>query len=208
MKTKMHFRQLVFIFILILSGVGIYLNAIHCPFVFDDNVSIVNEKNIRMSAFSFESLKTAATQTFYTKNHFRPVVMISFALNYYFDGYHPRMYHIVNILIHIMAGISLYFFIQITLRLSFNLSRPANSSIATSDMKNLDYIAFFSALIWMVNPVNVQAVTYVTQRMTSMMSLFFLLSILFYARGRLSMIISHNGLERNVNKYVFFFCVD
>ncbi|ETR68012.1 MAG: hypothetical protein OMM_10965 [Candidatus Magnetoglobus multicellularis str. Araruama] len=92
-----------------LSGSAIYLNTIHCPFVFDDNVSIVNEKNIRMATLSFDSLKKVATQTFYTKAHFRPIVMISFALNYYIDGYHPRLYHIVNIVIHLLAGITLFF---------------------------------------------------------------------------------------------------
>lgn len=198
----MFYRKITFIFILMLSGSAIYLNTIHSPFVFDDNVSIVNEKNIRMATLSFDSFKKAATQTFYTKAHFRPIVMISFALNYYIDGYHPRLYHIVNIVIHLLAGITLFFFIQITLRLSCNLSKPADASITTPNWKKLDVIAFFSALIWIVNPVHVQAVTYVTQRMTSMMSLFYLLSILFYARGRLSMLNAHDHCFK---KYVYFF---
>ncbi|KPA12988.1 hypothetical protein MHK_006805, partial [Candidatus Magnetomorum sp. HK-1] len=82
----MYFQKIAFVLILIFSGAGIYLNTINCPFVFDDNVSIVNEKNIRMTTFTLEELKAAATQSFYSKKHFRPVVMISFALNYYFDG--------------------------------------------------------------------------------------------------------------------------
>ena len=201
----MYYRKIAFIFTLILSVAVIYFKVIPYPFVFDDNVSIVNEKNIRMSIFSFEELKKAATQCFYSKKHFRPVVMISFALNYYIDGFHPQWYHIVNILIHILAGISLFFFMQTTIRLASRLSSPANESSATSDLKNLDNIAFFSTLIWMVNPVNVQAVTYVTQRMTSMMSLFFLLSLLFYARGRMSMINSNNESDRCFKTYIYFF---
>ncbi|MFO8076981.1 MAG: hypothetical protein R6T85_12775, partial [Egibacteraceae bacterium] len=46
------------------------------------------------------------------------------------------------------------------------------------------WIAFFASLLWLVQPVNTQAVTYIVQRMTSMAALFFMLSLLLYALGR------------------------
>ncbi|KPA10604.1 conserved hypothetical protein, membrane [Candidatus Magnetomorum sp. HK-1] len=200
----MYYRKIVFTLLLIISGGAIYLNTIHSPFVFDDIDCIVNEKNIRIKALTFEELKIAATESYYSKTHFRPVVMTSFALNYYFDGYHPRTYHIINILIHLLAGISLFFFIQFTLRLSYNISSTSSALIDLQNKNHLDTISFFSTLIWLVNPLQVQAVTYITQRMTSMIGLFFILSLLCYARGRLIIQTSDKDNAFRFKAYLYF----
>ncbi|MCP4693868.1 MAG: hypothetical protein GY859_37885, partial [Desulfobacterales bacterium] len=44
--------------------------------------------------------------------------------------------------------------------------------------------AFFTALIWLVHPIQTQSVSYIVQRMNSMAAMFYLLSILLYAKGR------------------------
>jgi len=200
----MYYKKIVFTLILIISGGAIYLSTIHAPFVFDDITSIVNENKIRIKALTLDALKIAATESYYSKIHFRPLVIISFALNYYFDGYRPRTYHIFNILIHIFAGISLFFFIQLTLRLSYNIPGSANTLMGLPNKNHLDTIAFFSALIWLVNPVQVQAVTYITQRMTSMIALFFILSLLCYGRGRLIIQTSNEDNAFRWKAYLYF----
>jgi len=48
-------------------------------------------------------------------------------------------------------------------------------------------IAFFAVLIWVVQPVGTQAVTYICQRMASMVALFYVLSLLLYIKGRMAM---------------------
>ena len=45
---------------------------------------------------------------------------------------------------------------------------------------------FFPAVLWAVNPVQTQAVTYVVQRMTSMAGLFYIMAMYFYLKGRTS----------------------
>ena len=47
-------------------------------------------------------------------------------------------------------------------------------------------IAFAAALLWAVHPLQTTAVTYIVQRMTSMATLFFLLSLLCYVKARIT----------------------
>src|SRR5262249_6406583 len=106
----------------------------------------------------------------------RPVVYTTFALNYYFHQYNLRGYHVVNIFVHIMNGIFLYLFVRTTLRLSalhFKDTTP-------------EWIAGFTALIWLVHPLHTQSVTYIVQRMNSLAAMFYILSILLYAKARLT----------------------
>ncbi|MGD8741280.1 MAG: tetratricopeptide repeat protein, partial [Desulfobacterales bacterium] len=48
------------------------------------------------------------------------------------------------------------------------------------------FIAFLTAVLWAINPVQVQAVTYIVQRMASMAAMFYLLGIYFYVKTRYS----------------------
>jgi len=48
------------------------------------------------------------------------------------------------------------------------------------------FIAFFTAALWAMNPIQTQAVTYIVQRMASMAAMFYILSTLFYIKFRLS----------------------
>jgi len=43
----------------------------------------------------------------------------------------------------------------------------------------------FAALIWLVYPVQTQSVTYIVQRMNSMAAMFYILTFLLYAKGRM-----------------------
>ncbi|MBW2195101.1 MAG: tetratricopeptide repeat protein [Deltaproteobacteria bacterium] len=124
-----------------------------------------------MTKLDLEGLWNAGFNS-YASN--RPIANISFALNYYLHRYDVTVYHLTNIIIHILAGIFLYLFIKDTLQISNRQS--LNSSI----------IAFFAALVWLVHPIQTQSVTYVVQRMNSMAAMFYLLSMLLYVKGRLA----------------------
>ena len=47
-------------------------------------------------------------------------------------------------------------------------------------------IALISAALWSLNPIQTQAVTYIVQRMASMAAMFYMLSMLFYIKCRMS----------------------
>jgi hypothetical protein len=158
---------------LVLAIVAVYLGTIDHPFHFDDRENISNESFLQISSLSFDELKKAV---FESTNRNRPVANISFALNYYVHGLDVTGYHVVNIIIHLFAGIMLYYFISETLRIY-----PIKDKFGKPG-----YIAFFTALIWMVHPLHTQSVTYIVQRMNSMAAMFFIMTLLFYVKARLT----------------------
>ena len=60
------------------------------------------------------------------------------------------------------------------------------------------FLPLFAALLFVVHPVQTQAVTYIVQRMTSLAAMFYLLSCVFYVLARLSM--EQHG-ERNAGEW-------
>lgn len=151
----------------------IYANTLTVPFVFDDRTNISHNPPIRVSRLSVANLATAA---FDSPVPSRPLANITLALNYYFHGYALPGYHIVNIAIHAITGILLYFLFIATFRtpvLQATLSRPRAT-------------AFAAAVIWLAHPLQTQSVTYLIQRMNSLATMFYLLALLLYATARFS----------------------
>jgi len=151
----------------------VYSNTIEGPFVLDDKPNIQDNPHIRLTKLTLEGITGAGIESPASS---RPVANISFALNYYFDRYNVVGYHLVNILIHITAGILLYFFVKTTLRIPTLHSRYGSHR----------WIPFFTSCIWLVHPIQTQSVTYIVQRMNSMAAMFYVLSFLLYAKGRLA----------------------
>lgn len=147
----------------IIAGAGIlaYANSLWGPLIFDDMLSVVENQQIRdwrrleSVLFPARELPTAG----------RPLVNFSFALNYAFGGLDPRGYHLVNLALHLMAGLVVFGVVRRTLdRLAVE-----NRSAAS--------LGFAVALIWTLHPLNTEAVNYVTQRTELMMGLFYLLTL-------------------------------
>jgi tetratricopeptide (TPR) repeat protein len=159
-------------------GFLIYFNTFDAPFVFDDIKTITENSSIRIQEFTVSNIIDAVSGL--SKKRIFPE--LSFALNYYFGHYNPAGYHLVNIIIHIINGILLFFFLKLT----FIISKPQGSFRPQSPFSHIYWISFFATLIWLVHPLQTQSVTYTVQRTNSMAATFFLLSLLLYAKGRIS----------------------
>jgi Tfp pilus assembly protein PilF len=175
--------QTLFLLSLALIVILIYADTIDSPFIFDSKKNIESNPHIRISKITLNELADAA---FKSPSKQRPLSNISFALNYYLHGYNVVGFHVVNLLIHISTGFFLYFFVKST------FGTPA----LNTRYSNYMLISFFTAAIWMVHPLQTQSVSYVVQRMNSLCAMFYMLSILFYARFRLS--------QRQRNKWWLF----
>ena len=161
----------------------IYSNTLNVPFVFDDRINISDNPAIRITQLTFENLSNSA---FESPDPNRPLANVSLALNYYFHEYEVAGYHLVNITIHALTGILLYFLFVITLKapvLKRTIIRP-------------QITAFAAAVIWLAHPLQTQSVTYVIQRMNSMATMFYILAMLLYVIARLSV---------SKRKKIFFF---
>jgi hypothetical protein len=105
------------------------------------------------------------------------VVNLSFALNYYFHGYEPLGYRLINVLIHLGNGLLLLLFLRATLR---------TPVLRDQYRTRFRLLPFAAVALWLVNPLHTQSVTYIVQRMNSMAAMFYLLAFLLYVRARLS----------------------
>ena len=176
----------IFILLLIISASLVYSNTFHNSFVYDDiNFITKNDPHVHMTAFSWEKIKEAA---FEGQPRHRYLPNISFAINYYFGKENTFGYHLVNLAIHLLTGIFLFFFFLLTLRIYFKKSKLPRSEAESSISVSPAVISFFAVLIWLVHPVQTNGVTYVCQRMASMVAIFYILAMLFYVKGRLVLI--------------------
>ncbi|MBI5236330.1 MAG: tetratricopeptide repeat protein [Deltaproteobacteria bacterium] len=146
-------------------GVLTYSNIFHAPFVFDDDVYIVNNMLIRSLA------------NFVDAPWNRYLTYLTFALNYAVSGYNVFGYHLVNVLVHVANAVFVYLLVSLTFQ------TPA---MKDADRKGAFFIAFATSLIFLVHPIQTQAVTYTTQRFASLAAFFYLLTIVLYARWRLN----------------------
>jgi len=149
----------------------IYSNTLETPLVFDDVANIQNNTHIRLTRLTLGGITEAG---FESGGKNRPVPYISFALNYYFEQNNVEGYHAVNILIHIITGILLYFLVKATL----------NLPILRSKYESFKWVPLVTTVIWIVHPLHTQSVTYIVQRMNSMAAMFYVLSILLYVKAR------------------------
>ncbi|MDZ7833251.1 MAG: tetratricopeptide repeat protein [Desulfobacterales bacterium] len=173
-------RTLIFFAVFCIAAAILYSAAFRAPFVYDDiNYITKNDPNVHMTEFSWEALKTAALEG---KPKNRPLANLSFALNYYFGKENPFGYHLVNLIIHLLTAGLLFFLIRLTFGIINAKASPEN--VTTEAAAN--WMAFLAVLIWLVHPVQTNAVTYMVQRMTSMAALFYILSLLLYIKGRLA----------------------
>jgi len=189
--------QILFLSLLILFGTVIYSNSLHTPFVFDDKPAITENPFVRMETIGAKSIIDAATG--YGKN--RPVSMLSFGLNYYFGRYNVLGYHLVNIFIHIINGILLFLLVKLTLTLS---NRQTNTT-RKLDPITISTLSFFTALLWLTNPVQTQSVTYIVQRMNSMGAMFYILALILYAQGRIWQQRSAREGDDRQRRYLWWF---
>ena len=159
------------LFCMILVCFLAYSNTFQTPLTFDDGTNIRDNPHIRLSKLTWKGISGAAFESPLSN---RPVANVSFALNYYFHRDQVLGYHLVNIILHIITGILLWFFIGATLKLP---------SVRAMD-DPLGWIPFFAAFIWLVHPLQTQSVTYIVQRMNSMAACFYVLAFLLYVKAR------------------------
>ncbi len=155
--------------IIAIWGLIIYSNTFNAPLQFDDTLQIIAKSRVK-NLSNFYSLSE------WTSINRRPMSFFTFALNFHYGQLNVKGYHIVNLLIHILSGFLVFFLTRLIFSASFKGKKLSDS--------NTNYAALFTALIFLSHPIQTQGVTYIVQRMTSMASMFYLLSVLCYALGR------------------------
>jgi Flp pilus assembly protein TadD len=140
--------------LLVLAGLCAYANVYPKTLVFDDDAWIVDNAHLD------EPLE-------YVKDmEGRPLLAATNIVLHRLGRGNPIGHHVLNVLIHLAATLTLYGVVRRSL-----LSRRFGERF----VGRADYLAFGVALLWMLHPLQVQCVTYIIQRGEAMAGLFYLL---------------------------------
>ncbi len=157
--------------VLVLAVFAVYANTLSAPFVFDDipaieeNLTIRDLGNLR-AVFSPPADGSSATN--------RPLVNLTLALNHAAGGMNPFGYRLTNVALHALATLALFGLVRRTclsplLRLRFGSVAPS--------------VAFGTALLWAVHPLQTETVICVIQRTEGLVGLFYLLACYGFVRA-------------------------
>ncbi|NQT46014.1 MAG: tetratricopeptide repeat protein [Candidatus Omnitrophica bacterium] len=151
--------------LLIVIGLVVYANALQYGFVWDDDGLIVNNPHIQSWRFLpklfTEHLMVSATKT---GNFYRPIQALSNMIDYSIWKLNPFGYHLTNIIIHILNAFLMYV-----------LVRPFYRN---------ERIPILASLLFLVHPIQTEAVTYISGRADPLSCLFLLLMVLFYIKSK------------------------
>jgi Flp pilus assembly protein TadD len=173
--------------IIVVVGVIAYSNTFHVPFALDDKKHIMNNLMLR----NLENFWLALRGQHFSSGgyHYLPsrfLGYLSFALNYHFGGFGVWGYHLANLVIHIVNALLVYLFVKLTFQTpKMRNGDPLSSASDAGVWGSAPVVALFTALLFVAHPVQTQAVTYVVQRFASLATMFYLLSLVMYIRGRL-----------------------
>ena len=148
--------------VLALLGIGAYWNSLHAPFAFDDIDSVERNPIVRF-----------ATQPY--RHSPRSLLFLTFAFNNWLNGQNPFGYHIVNLVLHILNGLIVF---AIARRI-YNASNSQPSPGASRPLVVGDAYALIAAAFFLVHPIQIESVTYISSRSE-------LLSTMTYLCGLLS----------------------
>jgi hypothetical protein len=181
----------VFLFLTALAIVGFFLYVFNLgnPLFWDDADWIVNNPSVH--ALTWDNIKFIFQHDVLAgiglqSNYYRPFLFLTFLANYLVSGIHPWSYHVVSNLIHIGNGILLFLLLDRFLR-----SRA---------------IAMIAALLFVVHPLQTEAVTYISGRGDPLSVLLMLSALLLFLRGQGLWDGRRRGLVQQVIPYVLVVC--
>lgn len=145
-----------------------YAPGMSAGFYLDDDSNFVEVPALHWTQFDLDQLRVTLEQATLPS---RPIANVSLAMNHLFAGLDPGPYHWWNLLFHLAVGVALYWVIRVFQRYHW---RAAGN----------EWIALLAVGLFLLHPLNIQAVTYVVQRMTALATLFVLLGLASYITGR------------------------
>lgn len=166
-------RRWVYALLLAAATVAAYWGTFSVPLFFDDLPAIVDNPSIRHLGDLGAVLSPPSSPGDDSGASGRPLINLSFAVNYALGGLNPRGYHAVNLAVHVGSVLLLFGIVGRTLRRNPTAARAAPGP---------DALAFAAALLWAVHPLLTESVTCAVQRTESLMGLCYLATLYGFVR--------------------------
>lgn len=147
----------LFCLIILIVGAGLYLRTAMFEYVYcDDDKFVINvydyNKELSNIITSFQQTLTSGSA------YYRPVLISSFIIDANLGGLDPAMYRVTNIILHLLGSILVFFTL---LKLKYE-----------------EFPSFLLTLLFVVHPMLTPAVSWISGRNDSMITIFLLLSFI------------------------------
>jgi protein O-mannosyl-transferase len=142
------------VLVLCAGALALYANAFSGAFQFDDIATILDNPHL------------ADWRTFvgHLDHMVRPVLSLTFLLDRFLYGDAAAGYHGLNLALHLACSLLVY---RVLLR-----AAP----------KDLPQLPFWTALLFLIHPIQTETVTYISGRASGLMSFWYVLGLLFYIK--------------------------
>ncbi len=164
-------EHLFFILLLAVLVFSIYYDSFNNSFIWDDHAFIEENPSIRkldmrhIASFFSDKNATSSNERL-SGDVWRPLTILSFAVDYKFWKLNPRYYHIENTIFHILNAILVYILMVLICE---NITA-----------------AFIAALVFGIHPVQTEAVTWISGRANVLFLFFGLSSFLCHIKNRIN----------------------
>jgi len=171
--------------VIALAALAVYANSLVCPFVFDDQPTIVNNPSIR-HLWPLQGVLWPPASSGGASG--RPLLNLSLALNYAAGGLDVRGYHACNMLLHALVALALFGVVRRTLVLGSCRRLLAGDSARESRASSLLHsdallLALTAALVWAVHPLLTESVVLAVNRAELLAAWFYLLTLYGFIRA-------------------------
>jgi tetratricopeptide (TPR) repeat protein len=155
-------KLIIYLFFLVLIPFALYFRVVNYEFSsLDDDDIIAATYNI---SNDFNNVKEAFTHDAFMSNsgdsYYRPMQTISFMLDSQFGAIQPWIYHLTNLLLHILTVIALFFFLK--------------------KIGIKEEISFLLSLFFSIHPLFTNAVAWIPARGDLLLGLFSMLSFITF----------------------------
>src|ERR1043165_8996109 len=153
---KMERSYLFQLFIIILISLIAFFPVLHNGFVnLDDDRYILNNPSL----FSI-NLKDIFSR--YVEGNYHPLTMLTYAIEYQLFGLNAQGYHVVNLLLHLLNVILVFY--------------------AVLYLSNKTIVALVAAMLFGIHPLHVESVAWASELKDLLYTFFFLASANYYMR--------------------------
>jgi len=129
-----------------------YWNAWPDALVFDDKMFAGQDRFNDLSLIPTYFNETVWSTTGYRDQLYRPVLLTSFALDFSLLGYNPAAWHMVNVVLHLIATLTVLILVRQMLRMS------------GLDGQSSTLLAMLAAMIFGVHPIHTEVVNSIFNR--------------------------------------------
>jgi protein O-mannosyl-transferase len=158
------FRSCVLLLVL---GTLVYGNHLKNPFQFDTIAYIVNNNRL-------DNINEQLSISYLLKDFFhRSLLQISIAFNANLDEFNTFSYHLINLLLHLINSLLIYF---ITIKALCYLKLIECKNIKTE----IHFISLFTAILFLLHPIQTESVVYIMSRSEVFAGTFYLSSFLLF----------------------------